>query len=145
MDWKRETEETLRTYAPRKASLQRSAELIRVLEEQLVSIRSATADGSPVQGGGSRREDAILDNIAQREELARARRTTARWLAVVDSALAELTPEERLILDRFYIHRQRGAAERLQEELHLEKTHVYRKKDAALHRFALLLYGVTQT
>ncbi|MCC8181538.1 MAG: hypothetical protein LIO45_00940 [Clostridiales bacterium] len=145
MDWKREAEDKLRSYGARKASVGQTAEQIRLLEMQACSIRSSTADGTPVQGGGNGREDALISNLAQREELARARENTLRWLALVDGALGDLTDEERLILERFYIHRQRGAAERLMEELNIEKSHVYRKKDAALRRFTLLLYGWTET
>ncbi|MCD7881090.1 MAG: hypothetical protein LUG47_05410 [Clostridiales bacterium] len=145
MDWEREAEDKLRSYGARKASVGRTAEQIRLLEMQARSIRSSTADGTPVQGGGSGREDALISNLAKREELAQARENTLRWLALVDGALDELTDEERLILERFYIHRQRGAAERLMEELHLEKSQVYARKNAALRRFTLLLYGWSET
>ncbi|MCD8381523.1 MAG: hypothetical protein LUC30_01190 [Clostridiales bacterium] len=145
MDWKREAEDKLRCYAARKASVGRTAEQIRLLELQARSIRSSTADGTPVQGGSSGREDALISNLARREELARAREATLRWLALMDGALGELTDEERLILERFYIHRQRGAAERLMEELHLEKSQVYARRNAALRRFTLLFYGWSET
>lgn len=145
MDWKREAEEKLRQYEARKSSLARTAAEIQRLEADLTRIRSASTDGTPVAGGTNTREDMLVGNIASREELARARRDTFRWLAVMDSAMAELSEEERLILDRFYIHRAKGHVDRLCEEMHLERTQVYARKDAALHRFTLLLYGVTET
>ena len=46
-----------------------------------------------------------------------------------------------LILDRFYIHPARGNAGRLCEELCMERANVYRRKDQALRRFTMALYG----
>lgn len=145
MDWKREAMDKLRQYEARRSSLERTAAEIHRLEADMTRIRSASADGTPVAGGTNTREDMMVGNIASREELAMARRDTVRWLAVMDSALSELSEEERLILDRFYIHRSKGNVDRLCEEMHLEKAQVYRNKDAALRRFTLLLYGVTET
>lgn len=55
--------------------------------------------------------------------------------------LAVLTPEERLVLDRFFIHPEKGAADRLAGDLHLDVKTVYRRKDAALLHFTISLYG----
>ena len=145
MDWKREAMDKLRQYEARRSSLERTAAEIHRLEADLTRIRSASADGTPVTGGTNTRENMLVGNIACREELARARQDTVRWLAVMDSALEELSKEERLILDRFYIHRAKGYVIKLCEELNLEQSQVYARKDAALRRFTLLLYGATET
>ena len=144
MDYKREAADKLRQYTARQSSLDRTAEELLRLEAEFTRIRSAGVDATPVAGGTNTREDRLVNNIAQRAELRAARQDTERWLRIMDSALAELTEEERLILTRFYIHRGRGAADRLGEELHLERAQVYNRKNAALKRFTLLLYGVTE-
>ena len=51
------------------------------------------------------------------------------------------TPEEKLVLQRFYLSPERGSVERLCMELGVEQSSVYRKRDKALHKFALALYG----
>lgn len=145
MDWKREAADKLRQYEARKSSLDRTAAEIHRLENDLTRIRSATTDSTPVRGGTNTREDMLVGNIAARQELALARQDAFRWLKIMDGALAGLGPEERLILDRFYIHRAKGNVDRLCEELHLERSQVYARKDAALRRFTLLLYGVTES
>ena len=76
MDWKKESITNLKQYAMRKSSLERTAEEIRRLESDAARIRSATADGTPVQGGISTREDALINNIALRQELEWAREGT---------------------------------------------------------------------
>ena len=67
------------------------------------------------------------------------------WVAQVDKALAVLDDEERLVLDRFYIHRAKGNVGDLCERLNVEQATVYRKRDSALRRFTIALYGVTET
>lgn len=145
MDWKREAVDKLRCYAARRAALAAIPEEIRRLEEDAAGIRAADLDRDPVSGGGSAREDRLLSNIAHREELARALKQARAWVDLVDGGLAVLDPEDRLVLDRFYIHRARGNVERLCEELHLEKSRVYELKDKALRNLTIALYGVTET
>lgn len=145
MDWKREAADKLKCYEAKRTSLDRAQAELRRLEDDMTRIRSATTDGTPVSGGTSTREDAMVNNIAQREELKLAMKEATAWVKIVDGGLAVLDEEERHILDRFYIHRAKGNVERLCDELHLEKTRVYELKDKALRHFTLALYGVVET
>lgn len=141
MDWKREAADKLRSYAARKCALGSIKEELWQLNSRVTSIRSATTDGTPVSGGGSGRENAYINNIVLREELEQRLHDTRRWLSAVDTALSVLSDEEQLVLDRFYIHPARGNADRLCEELNLEKAGVYKRKDKALEHFTYALYG----
>lgn len=67
------------------------------------------------------------------------------WVSQVDKALAILSDEERLVLDRFYLHPIKGAIEDLCERMNIEKATVYRRRDDALRRFTIALYGATDT
>lgn len=145
MNCLKEAEYKLRDYNAKKNAIVATLEEITRLESESTCVRSATTDGTPVQDGGNRREDAMLNNIAARMELKAAHDSAEAWMRIVDGALAVLTDDERHILDRFYINRQKGHAERLMEEMNLEKSQVYYRKDAALRKFTLALYGVTET
>ena len=145
MDWKREAIDKLKCYEAKKTSIDRTAEEILRLEDDTTRIRSATTDSTPVSGGTSTREDMLVNNISRREELHLARKDAIRWVKLVDGALGVLDEEERLVLDRFYIHRGGGNMERLCGELGVEKSAIYRRRDSALRHFTLALYGVTET
>ncbi len=145
MNWKSEAIEKLKQYDAKKLSLRTIPTEIRRLELDAQKIRSASADGSPVQGGGSGREDMMVSNIVLREELDRSLEQAEIWVELVDAAFSLLTAEERLILDRFYIHPERGAADRLAGDLHLDAKTVYKRKDDALRKFTVSLYGGTET
>ena len=145
MNWKFEAIEKLKEYAARRNAITSIPEEIKRLEEEARRIRSAATDATPVKGGGSTREDMLLDSIVHREELQRRLSDARRWVDIVDGGLAVLSDEDRLVLDRFYIHPMRGNAERLRDELGLEdERSVYKRKDKALRRFTLSLYGTCE-
>lgn len=135
----------LRDYEDRKTAVENIEEQIKVLEQRYTAIRSATTDGTPVQGGNeNKREEMLIHNIATREELKNNLEIINHEIAVTEKALATLTEEENLILTRFFILRQKGYVERLCDELFISKTALYQKKDAALKKFTMACYGIVE-
>lgn len=145
MDWKREAIDKLKYYEVRREALENIPKEIKRLESAYTGIRSVMTDGTAVSGGGSTRGDSMLSNIVHRDELKRRLKEVRLWVAQVDKALAVLDNEERLVLDRFYIHRAKGVVGELCDRLNLEKTAVYDRRDRALRRFTIALYGVTES
>ena len=145
MNWKTEAVDKLRQYEARRNSLISIPAEIEQIRISRAAIRSATADASPVRGGGSGREDMLLSSIVKEEELERSLEMARKWVDLVDAGLEILTEEERLVLDRFYIRPSKGNVDRLCSELHIEKSHVYSRKNAALRRFTIALYGSCET
>ena len=144
MNWKKEAIEKLKEYNARKQAITSIPMEIAQLESAVRGIRSASADGVAISGGGSGREDMLLSNICKREELKRSLAAAKVWVSQVDTALSVLDQEERLVLDRFYINPARGNVDRLCGELNVEKPTIYRRKDDALRHFTICLYGCTE-
>lgn len=142
MNWKQEAIDTLRSYPRRKQAIASLSEQIHQLRAEMESVHSTASDGAPVSGGGNRREERLLNNMVKRELLEQNRKATIAWCANVDRALRILPEEDRLVLDRMYIHRSRGHIERLSDELNMEKSSVYRRAEKALLRFVQAYYGV---
>lgn len=67
-----------------------------------------------------------------------------KTLGIIKRGLAALTPEERLILSRFYIYREKGNPQRLCEALGVEQSSVYRRKDKALKKFTEAVFGLIE-
>lgn len=145
MNWKYEAVDKLKGYEAHRVALGTIPEEIRRLEDDAARIKAADMDREPVSGGESGREDMLLSNIVHREELGRALKQARAWVRIVDKGLAVLDQDERLVLDRFYIHRAAGNVDRLCEELAVEKATVYRRRDAALRRFTIALYGCVES
>ena len=145
MIWRQEAIEKLKEYEAKRLALKTIPLEIRRLELEMQSIRSATSDGSPVKGGGSGREDMYLSNIVRREELERSLEQAKIWVSLTEDALDLMNEEERLLLDRFFVHPEKRAADRLAGDLNVDVKTVYRRKDAALRRFTIALYGGTES
>lgn len=145
MNWKREAADRLRGYEAQKQALESIPMELRRLESACTGLRSAAADRAPVSGGGEGREDALLSNIVHRDELKRRLKEARLWVAQVDKALSVLDDEERLVLDRFYIHRTKDSVGELCDRLNLEKTAVYDRREKALRHFTIALYGITES
>lgn len=145
MNWKNEAIEKLEQYSARKQALINIPEEIARLESASASIRSISNDSTRVTGGASVREDMLLNNIVKREELSWALEQARRWVDLVESGLQILNRDERKILEVFYIHGEKGAAERLAGDLAMDVKTVYRRKDAALRRFTIALCGCVES
>lgn len=145
MIWKHEAIDKLKQYEAKKLALENIPLEIRQLELDIQSIRSADPDSAPVRWSGTSREDGLLNNIARRNELQTSLQQTALWIDAMDRALSSLSQEEYLILERFFIHQERKAADSLSSDLQVDIKTVYRRKDEALRKFTTALYGVTET
>ena len=145
MNWRREAIDKLRNYEAHKLALESLPKEIRRLESSFAGIRSATTDGTPVSGGGSTREDVMLSNIVHRDELKRRLKEARLWVSMVDKALDVLDDEERQVIERLFIHPMKGAMALLSEQLDIDKTTVYRRRDNALRRFTIALYGAVES
>ena len=141
MKWKDEAMEKLRRYHGMRQAEKNIPEEIDRLKAEACSIRSAATDSVSVKGGGNRREDALINNLAEQQELEWNLQQVKRWLTTTDRGLAALSPDERLILQRMYLFPERGAIDRLCNELGVEQSSIYRRRDQALHRFTVAMYG----
>ena len=144
--WKYRAIDKLKDYTAQKASLENIPEEISRLESEAYSIKSATADGTPVKGGGSGREDRLLSNIARRGELDLMLDRAKKSVSIVERALNVLNQEERHILDVMYIYREKGYVSRLTDEYNLaEESSLYKKANKALIHFTIAMYGSTES
>lgn len=144
MDWKKEAEGELREYSAKVAAKQNLVEEIASLNAEAVRMGGAASSSVPVKGGGSAWEDKQLNIIVRREKLRMSLKFVAEWVTRVERGLSLLDEEERLVLDRFFIHPAKGNLDLLCGELVLEKSAVYCRKDAALLHYTHARYGVSE-
>ena len=135
----------LRDYEDKQRAVINLTEQIKLLDEKFTAIRSATTDGTPVQGGtDNKREEMLINNISTREELKKNLEIIKHEIAITENGLNALTETELKILTRFYINRSKGYVERLCDELFISKTELYRQKEDALKRFTMVCYGIVE-
>ena len=140
--WKYDIKDDLARYGGQLVAVTTLPDELRRLELEYESIKIANTDTTPVQGGGTVYEDRLLTNIARREKTSMALSMTQIDIERIEAALDCLDETERHIVDTMYIHRQRGAIERLREELGLEdERSVYKRAERALKKLTYALYG----
>ena len=142
MDWKNEAIEKLCNYEAMKSAVENLQQEILRLELEATAIKAADP-GQVSRSAGGRSEDRLLTNIVKRQELNNRLAQAKNWVEQVTRALAALTYEERLIMDRCYIKPEKCAVDNLCYDLQIEKSSVYRKRDKALLMFTTALYGIT--
>lgn len=145
MNWKSEAIDRLRRYESMKSAVQSIPDELRRLEMEATSIKAVRTDKVQVKSGAIDRNEALLNNMVRREELQWTLNQAKLWVKTTDTALSNLTPEDKLILHRLFIANARGNIERLCMELGCEQSTVYRKRDQALYRFTISLYGFVET
>ena len=142
MDWKREAEQELKQYPGRCRALKNIKLRHQTLKEEMVTLKGASTDRIPVRGGASRMEDALVNNIVERQRLELTYKLTHKLVDLTKQGLDSLSQQERDILTRFYIEEGKYTADNLCEELHLERSRIYRLKDQALYNFTINMYGI---
>ena len=144
MNWKQEAKEKLRRYAAMRLATINIPQELKRLEIDARSIRSARMDGDTVEGGGNKREEAMINNILHRQELTWTLEQAQMWLQITDRALTALSKEEKQILHCLYMYPEKGSLERLCKELGMETSSIYRRRDKALKHFTMAYYGIEE-
>ena len=145
MNWKQEAVEKLRGYPLRRCSLARLEEEMQRLGHEAARLHAADPGHERVSGGSAgRHDDALINNLALREELKHARQSAELWVHEVDAALSHLDEESRQILDGLYLSRTPKSVEMLCQALCMERSTLYRRREHALRQFTLALYGALE-
>ena len=139
--WRMQAVNDLQTLNAKRESLVNIPEQIAELEARSTAIRSATADGTPVKGGGSGRENMLLNNITERDRLQDALDQAKKDVEKIERALSVLTDVERRILQVRFIDRDPGAVAKLSRELNLDERTVRNRQADALLQFGTAMRG----
>lgn len=139
--WRMDALNELQAHNARKQALVNIPSRIVELEKSMAAIRSSTSDGTPVKGGGSGREDMLLNNITARQKLERSLERTQEAVERVERALKVLTDDDRRILECFFIIPRKGAASQLASELSIDEKTVYNRRNNALRLFQEAMCG----
>ena len=144
-DWKISAIEKLKQYEAKRQALEIIPMQIAEIESTMTSIRSGV-NIAPVSGGKSTgKENMLLSCIVQKEELQRNLDRVKLWIEFMEKGLNILDQDELLVLDRFFIHPAKGNIDRLCGELFIEQSQVYKRRDKALRKFTIALYGCVES
>ena len=134
MNWISESISDLRLYGQRKKFLEHVDSQLIWLENDFAALKGCTTDSEAVDGGASKSEDHLLNNIVKRDKLRQNKELAEKFVQTIERTLYLLPRQQQEILAEFFIDRSKGHI--------IERSHVYRLKDEALHNFTVLMYGV---
>jgi len=144
LDKKSAAVDALKDYASMKYIIQNHHCEFEEAMERMTSLPSSLPDGQPrVKNpkAGEARLAASLDEIDVLKERYRRALEYMEWFQPAWDALTE---DEQFVLSEFYCggdSRQTDAVGNICERFHIERSSAYNKKNRALARLALLLYG----
>ena len=144
MNWKKEATEKLQRLGAMRQALHSIPEELARLEAEATQIRSSTRTDIRISGGTGR-EDVLLSNLVHRQELEHLHHQTHRWVSTVEAALDTLAVDEQRILELLFVYPKPGSLDTVCAELSIEKSSVYRRRDLALRRFTVALYGCEES
>ena len=90
MNWKQEAANDLINYSRKKESLSNIRKQVSILNSQFASIKGAVTNETPVQGGVSRYEDLLINNITKRRRLYENYPVTKRQINLIEKGLSRL-------------------------------------------------------
>jgi len=116
---------------------------IKNTRDDMGSIRSPQFDGMPRTHNPQAGEERILKNIEEIDILQERYRQAVEYMEWFKPAWEELSSEERYVLGTFYRDEggQTGAVYEICSQLNVERSTAYNRKNRALAKLAVLLYG----
>lgn len=134
--------ELLKRYKLLKVRSRILREKLIALENLITSARGVTCSVSPNRGGSSKYEDKLVDYITRKDFYKLKLATYAEEIAGIESAIAELSEQEKTTLQVFFL--DDNAQDRvgtLSEILGFERSHIYRIRERALSNLANIYYA----
>lgn len=142
MNWKEEAIARLQRYPVMLHAVQLIPRELERLELEARALQSGAG-----RGRGKRNlraaENQLLDNMVRRQELEQQQMNAECWVDTTGQALMFLTDRERKLLEMLYMEGADTA--RVCDTLQLERSSMYRHRDAALKKLTLAMYGALES
>ena len=141
MNWKNEAIERLTRYSAMSQAVENIPKEITRLERSIQELRGHRPDQLPGAKTPGPRDDALIGSIIKRQELSDSYENAKIWVDTTDQAMSVLNQEEKTILTKMYVTPEKGVVNQLCFTFGVEQSSIYRKRDQALYRFTMALYG----
>ena len=118
-------------------------EEIRQTHEKMRGLSSTKWDGMPRTHNPKAAEDRIVDGIEEIDILRERYRQAVEYMNWFEPAWGQLSEEDQYVLKSFYSNNDygAGAVERVADYFSIERTSAYKRKNRAIDRLTVLLFG----
>ena len=142
MNWKEEVTGKLHKYAIMASAAESIPLELKNLEQEACSLQSAQA-GASANRSVRAYENRLMNLVVKRQELEDQLILIENWLEFMNRALQKLPEWEKKVLELLYI--QRLSASQVCMDLGMERSSLYRYRDAALKNLTLKMYGTLES
>lgn len=142
MNWKKESENELQDYGKKQLALINIPEFLNQIDYELSLMKKSKSDYECSRSSRDKWDDLYIENIVKKNELERNYILTKNRVELVEKGLLCLTNDERRLLELFYVDRPYDCVQKLCEEFEYEKSTIYNRKDVALRKFTMAMYGM---
>ena len=143
MNYKKWLVEDLQNLERQRFAITQLREELETVVAEYDAIKATNYDKMPSGSGTNVQEEKLLTAIAKKDELTKNLKYTKRHVADMDRLLNQLPDDERQIIERTVINREKYAAESLADELGYERRQIFNKKNMALNHLAQLRHGAS--
>lgn len=121
-----------------------AGEDIAKIYDKIESPRSSAANGMPRTYSPKGAEERLASSIDEIDVLKERYRQALEYMAWFKPAWEALDEDSRYILYEFFVRNatKTEAIQTISEQLHIERSWAYKKKEDALRQLTLLLYGI---
>jgi len=144
LDKKAAAVEAMKDYTAMKFIILDHEEDTEEVREKMTSIRSSAPTGVPHNTNPKAGETRLAAQIDEIDVLKERYRSAAEYMAWFKPAWDELSEDELFVLTEFYLNNDGSREESISnicDRFTIERTSAYKKKDRALAKLTVLLYG----
>ena len=135
--------DALKDYSSMEFIIANTSSEIKNARDKMSGVRSPQFDGMPRTHNPQAGEERILNGIEEIDILQERYRQAVEYMEWFKPAWEQLTADERYVLETFYDEEcsQTGAVYEICDHFNIERSSAYNKKNRALAKLAVLLYG----
>ena len=136
--------EAIKDYGSMRFIIEHTDEEIKTAYEKMSGISSPQLDGMPHSHNPQAGEERIVNGIEEIDILRERYRQAVEYMNWFVPVWNELSEDERYVLQAFYGEDNEygsGAADDVAEHFCIERASAYRRKNRALERLTVLLFG----
>jgi hypothetical protein len=116
---------------------------IEELEKEKYSCKISSVNAVPISGSGTNKyEDRLISIIASLDDCRFRLRAVERELKMIEHGMAGLNDYYVQLLEGFFIHNTKGAADSLMSRFYKERSCLYADRNKALEAFTRSVYGI---
>lgn len=141
MRWDKEVESKLKEYPRKLNAVTNLKHKISYLSDYIYTLKGSFRDTDPVQGGGCKQEDILLDRIVEKEELEKNLEYIEHEISWIQKGFTCLTDIEYKVIQQMYLNESRMSVDNICKSLGYEKSQVYNIRNTAVEKMTLELYG----